>query len=76
MPYDDIRFSGWDDDEPEEMPQMPIGGYYQPCCPDWNTKHVAPVIVKGVVVCWQCSHCETPHYTNYSGDKWDDNIPF
>lgn len=54
----------------------PNGGYFHPCCPDWNSAHVEPTVKNNVLVWWECTHCHTPHFTTVNGQMWDDEIPF
>jgi hypothetical protein len=78
MSYDDTRFSWWDDSDDEdidpleiEWPVLPRGGYYAPCCPEWNSSHVEPVVKGKDVIRWECSHCGATHFSN-DLDQWND----
>lgn len=74
MRYDDIRGTWWDDPDEDDMPELPTGGYFNACCPEWDTTHVAPVFKKGELIHWECPHCGSAHHADEL-NQWND-IPF
>lgn len=62
------------DCDDEWLPDLPVGGYFEPCCPEWATDHVVPMTTEMIPTCWLCSHCDTEHYTTNDGKMWQDGV--